>query len=484
MADSFPSSQKDGADLDEDTKLFNSLFEPQDSDDSLGIFVPTDEYDRLRTNLGFRIATCKENLDSNAPMKAQIGTSAPSFPDWRMISDDDEHANDGHARSFSATPTGMGAGLRNLGNSCFISSILQCLTHTVPLVMALRTHNHSLPRDSGSDGFCCVLADHIERALASSGEAIGPGYFYDNLSCISTSFQRDKQEDAHEFLQSLLAKLGGGCLHQNPAEISSSSQADNIVQQLFGGRFLNKLTCCSCGRVSDKYEPLIDLSLEIEEVDTLEGALGSFTQVERMETKLTCDNCKDIVIMKKQLRLDWTPPVTIFHLKRFQSKGGSIEKIEKYVQFPLELDLRPYSTYGQDDHQVNVRYQLYGVVVHNGKSPTFGHYRCYIRSSLGKWHELNDVSVTECGEEFALSQDAYILLYAKEGTPWFSSLMEQRKVDQDLGSSCMAQPKHDAGLTIAAEEAQDGTFDEEELRLRLPQELFMEVLSEAKNRTP
>ncbi|CAN0904851.1 Ubiquitin carboxyl-terminal hydrolase 21 [Linum grandiflorum] len=453
MADSFPSSQKDGADLDEDTKLFNSLFEPQDSDDSLGIFVPTDEYDRLRTNLGFRIATCKENLDSNAPMKAQIGTSAPSFPDWRMISDDDEHANDGHARSFSATPTGMGAGLRNLGNSCFISSILQCLTHTVPLVMALRTHNHSLPRDSGSDGFCCVLADHIERALASSGEAIGPGYFYDNLSCIlsslcfhqlgiSTSFQRDKQEDAHEFLQSLLAKLGGGCLHQNPAEISSSSQADNIVQQLFGGRFLNKLTCCSCGRVSDKYEPLIDLSLEIEEVDTLEGALGSFTQVERMETKLTCDNCKDIVIMKKQLRLDWTPPVTIFHLKRFQSKGGSIEKIEKYVQFPLELDLRPYSTYGQDDH------------------------------------------VTECGEEFALSQDAYILLYAKEGTPWFSSLMEQRKVDQDLGSSCMAQPKHDAGLTIAAEEAQDGTFDEEELRLRLPQELFMEVLSEAKNRTP
>ncbi|CAI0383114.1 unnamed protein product [Linum tenue] len=348
-------------------------------------------------------------------------------------------------------PTGMGAGLANLGNTCFINAILQCFTHTVPLVKALRSHNHSLPCDRGTDGFCVLdaLRDHIERSLTSSGETIAPRKLFENLSCILCCLRYAswlcymvllddliKQALNYPFDVSV-GRLERCCLDPNPAEGSSSSEADNIVQQIFGGRLVSKLKCCSCGHFSDKYEPLIDLSLEIEDVDSLHDALESFTKVEKIEdpeTKLSCDSCKEKVTMEKQLMLDRAPLITTLHLKRFKTDGHSVEKIGKHVEFPLELDLAPYSSDDQNDNE-GLKYQLYGVVVHNGFSPTSGHYFCYIKSSPGKWHKLDDSRVTECREEFVLSQVAYLLLYAREGTPWFSSLMDSQKVNRELGSS-------------------------------------------------
>nr|GEV29307.1 ubiquitin carboxyl-terminal hydrolase 20-like [Tanacetum cinerariifolium] len=52
-----------------------------------------------------------------------------------------------------------------------------------------------------------------------------------------------------------------------------SSESDNLVKQVFGGRVIIK-------QLSDTYEPSVDLSLEI---DSLSTALESFTNVERIE---------------------------------------------------------------------------------------------------------------------------------------------------------------------------------------------------------
>ncbi|KAK4801873.1 hypothetical protein SAY86_000076 [Trapa natans] len=322
---------------------------------------------------------------------------------------------------------GVGAGLRNLGSTCFVNAILQCLTHTVPLFRGLQSLDHANPCYRAREEYCvlCALHDHIAASLESSGGIISPRKIVENLKYISSYFEIGQQEDAHEFLQMMMNKLEQCCLHQKWDPNSAASK--NIVEEVFGGLLLSKLQCCNCGHCCHIYENLIDLSLEINHAETLTSALESFTNIEKMEepeSKFICENCNTYVSGEKQLLIEKEPTIAAFHLKRFKGDYATIEKIDKYISFPLELDLLPF-TNGHESC-VELKYHLYAVVVHLGLTPTFGHYICYVRSSPGIWHKFDDSEVVRVQEDFVLSQEAYILFYAKHDTPWFSSLMEER----------------------------------------------------------
>ncbi|XP_019421353.1 PREDICTED: ubiquitin carboxyl-terminal hydrolase 20-like [Lupinus angustifolius] len=317
----------------------------------------------------------------------------------------------------------VGAGLSNLGNTCFMNAILQCFTHTVPLIDGFRSSSHSFPCDRYNIEFCafCALRAQIEHSLASTGGIVSPWKLVKNLSYFSSSFQRYQQEDAHEFMQYALDKLDRCFLYLK--ENSKSFEDANLVEKIFGGRLISKLRCSNCGHSSNTYEPLIDMSLEIENVDTLPRALESFTKLEYIESNFKCDGCKEEVSLEKQFLLDQAPLVAAFHLKRFKTDGTFVEKLDKHVDFPLELDLQLCSVSDQNSNEP-MKYDLYAVVVHVGISATSGHYFCYVRSAPDIWHKLDDSQVTRVSAGSVLSQEAYILFYAQQGVPWFSSIME------------------------------------------------------------
>ncbi|CAH9101312.1 unnamed protein product [Cuscuta epithymum] len=358
-----------------------------------------------------------------------------SMDEWKRTEERKEHAalGDHSLLNFfwdEKTPLSMGGGLANLGNTCFLNAVLQCFMHIVPLVQSIEAYNHPSPCEACSEGYCvlCDLKELTNATLGSKGSIIHPWKIVNNLSSVFlSSFQRYQQEDAHEFLLCFLDRLERSCSSLK-MEGQLYSNHENIVNQTFGGLLISKLQCFNCGHCSKTHEPLVDMSLEIRDVDSLPMALDSFTKIEKIEdpmTKFTCEKCKLQVLIEKQLLLDETPLVATFHLKRFKNDGFRVEKIDKHIMFPLELDLLPYVD--RQKKPAESKYNLVAVLVHIGLSLHSGHYYCFIHASPNEWYMFDDSKVIQVQEDLVMSQAAYVLFYVRQDTPWFSHFIETKQ---------------------------------------------------------
>ncbi|KAL6635276.1 hypothetical protein ACP70R_027947 [Stipagrostis hirtigluma subsp. patula] len=309
----------------------------------------------------------------------------------------------------------IGAGLHNLGNTCYLNSVLQCLTYTEPFVAYLQSGKHK--SSCRTTGFCalCALQNHVRSALQSTGKILKPVHFVNNLSKtgISRSFRNSRQEDAHELMVSLLESMHKCCLPSGIPSESPSAYEKSLVHRIFGGRLRSQVRCTRCSHCSNKYDPFLDLSLEIGNATTLMKALQNFTQEEVLdggEKQYNCQRCKQKVVAKKRIIIDKAPSVLTIHLKRF-SPFNPLLKIDKKVDFHPTLNLKPFVSNSED---MDLKYNLYGVLVHAGWNTQSGHYYCFVRTSSGIWHNLDDNQVLQVREADVLRQKAYMLFYVRD----------------------------------------------------------------------
>ncbi|TYI84570.1 hypothetical protein E1A91_D05G374700v1 [Gossypium mustelinum] len=313
-------------------------------------------------------------------------------------------------------------GLRNLGNSCYLNSVLQCLTYTPPLANFCLRSQHSSSCDASAskkprDCPFCILEAWITRSLTLDLTLDAPSKIQSCIKIFAEHFRFGRQEDAHEFLRYVIDACHNTCLRLKKLRRQGSEgggeavNGNTVVKEIFGGALQSQVKCLGCGAESNKVDEIMDISLDILNSGSLKEAMHKFFQPEVLDgnNKYKCDNCKKLVAARKQLSIRQAPNILVIQLKRFEGILGA--KIDRLITFEEVLVLSSFMSKASQDPQPV--YNLFGTIVHSGYSPESGHYYAYIKDAMGRWYCCNDSFVSLSNLQEVLSEKVYILFFSR-----------------------------------------------------------------------
>ncbi|XP_054718307.1 ubiquitin carboxyl-terminal hydrolase 22-like [Uloborus diversus] len=359
----------------------------------------------------------------------------PSAEEIKLLKDQ------GKWRIIDGTKLGL-RGLVNLGNTCFMSSIIQVLIHTPIFRDYFLSDRHDCKFQDSSMCLVCEVSNLFQAFYSRDVSPYVPYKFLHVFWKESNFFASHDQQDAHEFFMTLLDIM---CKHFRGASQNDilpahgySHECECIIHQIFTGLLQSDVICPACHFVSTKTEPFSDISLDLRDSphpgaagcssssadfmhSSLVDCLERYTHQEHLDCKRICDNCKNEVHLIKQLTMKKLPIIASFHLKRVKPSW----KNSTHVSFNECLDMTPFmcftrgslkSQYEETPFNLFTKsdksFALFAVVKHLGNEEG-GHYVAYVRQHGNEWYLCDDQIVQRVSLEDVLQSEGYLLFYHK-----------------------------------------------------------------------
>jgi len=336
------------------------------------------------------------------------------------------------------------ASLANLGNTCFLNSVLYTLRFTPGFCHSLHHLHQDLSgqdakaeRDSDQECLLDVIQTlhHLFQKLCNSDcegggdprEPVLPSALLHSIGRLCPLFEGNQQQDAHELLVTLLTSLQDVRLpeiqsqsqdkHESHAandvkksrkhkdaengtqngisklSLSESEPVNNFVKDNFVGVGVMRTKCLECEASTYTKEtftnidiPILGTSSSDDPGEEDEGGPNFFTsQILASETlrdvnKYWCSECRRLNEAQRSVSYEVLPTVLVLQLKRFTTVASKTY-VTKLTDFiPTPFSLDCFCAECNSTSPGKHRYQLYSVILHLGSSLASGHYIAYVRA--------------------------------------------------------------------------------------------------------
>ncbi|KAG9775733.1 cysteine proteinase, partial [Aureobasidium melanogenum] len=338
------------------------------------------------------------------------------------------------------------------------------------------------------------LKDLFEAVVVNQSRmgVISPSRFLETLRKENEMFRSAMHQDAHEFLNLLLntvveniedhdRKLVARKKAEGPASTTdgaadiSRTESNTVsfpsvlptptttsptgwLHELFEGTLTSETRCLTCENVSQRDEPFLDLSVDLEQHSSVTACLRRFSEEEMLceRNKFHCDNCGGLQEAEKRMKIKRLPRILALHLKRFKYTEDlqRLQKLFHKVVYPYHLRLFNTTDDAEDPDRL---YELYAVVVHIGGGPYHGHYVAVIKTQDRGWLLFDDEMVEPVDKNFVRNffgdkpglACAYVLFYQEttiEAVRREQRMEGKRRASQDLASGMNIDHRRSAEL--------------------------------------
>lgn len=248
------------------------------------------------------------------------------------------------------TGKALPAGLVNLGNTCYMNSLVQCLGKVKELKDGIMKHNVD-PGDSNQHNQLVTAAKGLYTDLDTKGDSFPPYSFVQTLRMIHPQFDetdnqgRHMQQDSEECFNALMRSYESANLRTTIGD-----EEKNLISHLFDIDFkvTMKNTQAEDEEPTTSFEKAKELRCHIDNqskpvshlLDGLQVSLEG--EVEKFSEHTQAQN-----VYKKEYKMNNLPPYLMVNLVRFfwkkesstaGTKAGK-SKILRQVAFPMVLDV-------------------------------------------------------------------------------------------------------------------------------------------------
>lgn len=329
-------------------------------------------------------------------------------------------------------------GLKNLGNTCYINSITQCIHNNRSFIDYFISGNYKKDYNNNTDMNLLKEFVNIVENLYKENSVIIPTSYLLEIKRIASKdpcYQEligYGQADSQEFLQFLLEKLHEQLKYKVEMNVVGTIQNDTdrlateaykvlhihfnksyskIIEEFYGLEYSKITSPTDSTYKTETFSPLSSIAIQIPSIfnDQSCSLYDCFDNYTSIETNINhTQHNTNTNTYNKELKFWSLPNTLIISIKRYDNL---LHKKNNLITFPItNLNLLKYSIGYHNDKNI---YDLFAISNHSGQM-NGGHYWCYGKNMDGQWYNYNDESVSSINVSELITPNAYCLFYKKK----------------------------------------------------------------------